>query len=326
MMKKLLSIMTLMLLFNSLFYATALADRERVLIYSSCEEYRNAHFQKRLNEQFPDYDVVIEYMSTGNQAAKIMAEGTQTQADILYDMESGYYDMLEPYMADLSSYDRSKYAADVATLSDKFLTEVRNGGAILVNTDVLKKYDLKKPENYNDLLDPAYKGLISMPNPKSSGTGYMFLLSLVNAWGEDEALDYFDSLNDNILQYTSSGSGPVNALVQGEVAIGLGMIAQAVTSINEGAPLDILFFTEGAPYSIYGFGIVEGKQNRACVREVFDFFYNTLVDEDKALYFPEQIYKNKTFEVTNYPTDIRYADMSGNTSERKQQLLSNWEY
>lgn len=326
MMKKLLSIMTLMLLFNSLFYATALADRERVLIYSSCEEYRNAHFQKRLNEQFPDYDVVIEYMSTGNQAAKIMAEGTQTQADILYDMESGYYDMLEPNMADLSSYDRSKYAADVATLSDKFLTEVRNGGAILVNTDVLKKYDLKKPENYNDLLDPAYKGLISMPNPKSSGTGYMFLLSLVNAWGEDEALDYFDSLNDNILQYTSSGSGPVNALVQGEVAIGLGMIAQAVTSINEGAPLDILFFTEGAPYSIYGFGIVEGKQNRACVREVFDFFYNTLVDEDKALYFPEQIYKNKTFEVTNYPTDIRYADMSGNTSERKQQLLSNWEY
>lgn len=165
-----------------------------------------------------------------------------------------------------------------------------------------------------------------MPNPKSSGTGYMFLLSLVNAWGEDVAFDYFDLLSDNILQYTSSGSGPVNALVQGEVAVGLGMIAQAVTSINEGAPLDILFFTEGAPYSIYGFGIVEGKQNRACVREVFDFFYNTLVDEDKALYFPEQIYEDKTFEVTNYPTDIHYADMSGNTSERKQQLLSNWEY
>ena len=30
---------------------------------------------------------------------------------------------------------------------------------------------------------PQYKGLVTMPNPKSSGTGYNFVKSLVNAWG-----------------------------------------------------------------------------------------------------------------------------------------------
>jgi len=165
-----------------------------------------------------------------------------------------------------------------------------------------------------------------MPSPKSSGTGYMFVKSLVNAWGEDQAFDYFDQLAENILQFTSSGSGPVNALVQGEAAIGLGMTSQAVTKINEGANLKILYFEEGSPFSLYGFAIPEGKQNRKAVIDVFNFFYTDLVYEDKELYFPEKIYKDVDFEVKNFPTGITYADMSGNTTEEKMRLLEDWEY
>ena len=87
-----------------------------------------------------------------------------------------------------------------------------------------------------------------MPNPKSSGTGYMFCKALVNEWGEDKALEYFDKLSENILSYTSSGSGPINALIMKEAAIGLGMTPQAVTKINEGqTELKIKYFEEGSP-------------------------------------------------------------------------------
>lgn len=41
------------------------------------------------------------------------------------------------------------------------------------------------PTSYTDLLDPQYKGLISMPSPATSGTGYMFLRQLVDKWGEE---------------------------------------------------------------------------------------------------------------------------------------------
>lgn len=61
-------------------------------------------------------------------------------------------------------------------------------------------------------------------------------------------------------------------------------------------------------------------------RDVFSFFYTTLIDEDKALFFPEQIYKDKTFEVEGYPTNINYADMSNNTTEEKLRLLDKWEH
>ena len=72
----------------------------------------------------------------------------------------------------------------------------------------------------------------------------MFLRQLTNEWGEDEAFSYFEKLTENILQYTSSGSGPVNALVQGEAAIALGMTSQAVVEINNGVDLDILFYDD----------------------------------------------------------------------------------
>ena len=297
-----------------------------VIIYSGAEEYRNAYFRKRLTEQFPDYSISIEYMPTGNLAAKLAAEGINTDIDIIYDLDCGYAGMVEEFLADLSSYDQSIYVEDCKVKSNKYLIEYRNGGAVVLNLDILKAKDIKKPTCYKDLLKPEFRGLISMPNPKSSGTGYMFLKSLVNAWGEEKAFDYFDELSKNILQFTSSGSGPINALVQGEVAVALGMTPQAVLQINQGANLEILFFEEGSPFCLYGYAMPKGKQNKKSVKDVFDFFYSTLVMEDDKNFVPEKIFKDIDFEVKNYPINIPYSDMSGNTTEKKLRLLENWEY
>ena len=329
-MRKILLIALLLLplllgVFSNQSFATENTNN-RVVIYSGAEEYRNAYFLERLTKQFPEYSISIEYMPTGNLAAKLAAEGTNTDIDIIYDLDCGYAGMVEQYLADLSSYDQSIYVDDCKVESRKYLIEYRNGGAVIINPTVLKAKNIPEPTCYDDLLKPEFKGLVSMPSPKSSGTGYMFLKSLVNAWGEEKAFDYFDSLSQNILQFTSSGSGPVNALVQGEIAVGLGMTPQAVLQINQGVELKILFFTEGSPFCLYGYAMPEGKQKKKAVKDVFDFFYSTLVMEDDKNFVPEKIFKDIDFEVKNYPTNIPYSDMSGNTTEEKLRLLENWEY
>lgn len=306
---------------------TELDDSDnRVVIYSGAEEYRNEYFMKRLTEQFPEYDISIEYMPTGNLAAKLAAEGTATDIDIIFELDYSYAGLVEEYLVDVSLYDQTIYVDDCQVDSARYLPATRNGGAIIINLDVLAAQGIEEPTCYADLLKPEFKNLIAMPSPKSSGTGYMFVKSLVNAWGEDAAFDYFDALAENVLQFTSSGSGPVNMLTQGEVAVGLGMTSQAVTAINEGANLKIVFFEEGSPYSLYGYAIPQGKENRKAVKDVFDFFYTTLVIEDKNLFFPELIYVNQDSTIENYPTNIVYADMTGNTTEEKTRLLDNWEY
>lgn len=303
--------------------------KETILIYSSAEDYRVADMQARLNEAFPQYNIKVEYKSTGDHAAQLLAEGTATSVDITHEMEYGYLMQLdaEGILADVSGYDRSIYTEDTLVISGtNYVPELRNGGAIIVNTEKLAELGLPKPTSYADLLNEQYKGLISMPSPKASGTGYMFLKSLVNEWGEDEAFAYFDQLATNVLSFTSSGSGPVNALISGEVVIGLGMTSQAVTQQKEGQPLEIIYFEEGSPYSLYGQGIIKGKEERACVKEVFDFLVNTYTKENNDKFFPEQIFKSGAGAVEGYPANIQYSDMSNNTFEEKERLLAKWKY
>lgn len=306
---------------------TGCGCRDTVVIYTSAESYRVEHMRQRLQEEFPQLEILIEYMPTGNQAARLLAEGEQTDCDITYDLEYTYLEQMAQagLLADLSDYDYSVFLDEV-NRSSYYMADYRNGGAIIINRTVLDKYDLPVPESYDDLLKEEYRGLISMPNPASSGSGYMFLLAMVNSRGEEAAFDYFDRLAENVLQFTSSGSGPVNALIRGEVAIGLGITGTAVNAIHDGADLEILFFDEGSPYALYGQGIIAGKEECPAVREVYDFLYSTYSYENCALFYPEPIYRERVFAIEDYPDRIQYCDMSEDTIHRKEQLLDSWKY
>ena len=303
-------------------------DSTQVIIYTSTEDFRTEHMQELLKAKFPDYDIVLEVLSTGNHAAKIKAEGTSTEADILLNLETGYMESLQDVFADLSSFDTSPFLPELVPASKKFLPWDKSSGAIVLNREKLSELGLPVPSSYQDLLNPVYKGLISMPNPKSSGTGYMFLVSLINAWGEDTAFDYFDKLADNILQFTTSGSGPVNALIQGEVAIGLGMTLTATQAINSrGIPLEMMFFKEGAPSITTGMAVIKDREKRPIVKEVFEFAITTLNREDKELFCPEPVFKDQPNNIPNYPKNIPYADMTGvYDQDRKVKLLERWQY
>jgi len=295
-----------------------------VVIYTSAEENRREAMQVDLNARFPNYIIRIEYYSTGDLLTKLLSEGTDTECDIIGEMEYANLDRIIELLADLSAYNTSVYTADMIPNEPRYLPWYRNGGCIAVNRIVLSERGLPVPESYADLLNPVYQGLISMPNPLSSGTGYMFLKSLVNAWGEQRAFEYFDALSKNILSFTSSGSGPVNALKEGEAAIGFAMTAQTVGAINDGFPLRIHFFEEGSPFSLYGIGIIKGKEIRREVNEVFDYIVNVWTEMDKLLFCPERIFNDREFTLPNFPINIRYANMLNNTSEEKERLLERW--
>ena len=303
-------------------------DDTSVIIFTSTEDFRTEHMQQLLKEQFPDYNITIQVLSTGSHAAKLKAEGTQTEADIILNLETGYLEGLQDILADLSIFDISEFIPEMIPASKRFLPWDKSSGAIVINRSKLESAGLPIPASYQDLLKPMYKGLISMPNPKSSGTGYMFLVSLINAYGEDAAFAYFDRLAENILQFTTSGSGPVNALIQGEVAIGLGMTLTAVNAINNrGASFELHFFEEGAPNITTGFGIVKGKEKRPVVKEVFEFAMTKLVRDDKELFCPEPVMLNQVNNVDNYPRIIPYANMDGVYDlDWKEQLLEKWNH
>jgi len=326
-MKKILyPLIIITILFSFLALST---NQESIVICASSEQFRNDALQEQLNERFPEYSITVMYMPTGKAAAKIYAEATNTDVDILVGLETGYLDKLSHNLCDISGISQIPYLEGFSPEDNgnRWITWERQAGAIVVNTDVLAKYNLEAPESYEDLLDPTYKGLIAMPDPVSSSTGYYFYKNWINTMGEQDALAFVDSLYGNIKIFTESGSGPIKLLKQGEIAIGLAPTFQAVNEINNNNPLHIIIPPEGSPYSLTGSAVINGHQQKRGVMEVFAFIANEFLTYDKEHFSPEMIYKNQANYIPNYPLNIPYANMSGIQSiEEKERLLSLWKY
>ena len=323
-MKKIISVLLVVLLLASMFAGCA-PKKETIIIYSCANNKRIAYMGEFLQAKFPEYEIIVEYMGTSKLSAKILAEGKNTDADIIHDLSYLNMDVLDQsnLLADVSFMDTSKFV-DGTNISKNYLIECRTSGSVIVNKDVLAKKNLPVPTCFEDLLKPEYKGLISMPDPKSSSTGYMFVKALVNAWGEEKAMEYFAKLSENILQFTSGGNGPVNALVQQEVAIGLGIVMNAVEQIDDGINLEILFFEPGAAYAMYGQTIIAGKETRESVKAVFKCLVEEYLEAECTKFGSESIIKDKSFASANYPSNITYCDMSNDTLAEKERLLQLW--
>lgn len=306
---------------------TTVKNDNSIIIYSSMEQFRNDELQEQLNEKFPELDVYVMYVSTAKSAAKLSIEGTGTDADIVVGLEQAYMTKVEEHMADVSQYSHLEYEDDMVVPSGKYLTWERQAGSIIVNKTILEKENLPMPKTYEDLLNPVYKNLVAMPDPKSSGTGFFFLRNLVNEMGEEKAYDYIDKLAVNIKQFTESGSGPVKLLIQGEIAIGLGLTFQAVNELNNGNDFEIIEPEYGSPYSLTCTSMVEGRQNDPDIVRVFEFIANDYMIYDKMYGSPEKVLKVQENGIENYPENIKYADMTGiEEIEEKERLLAKWKY
>ncbi len=311
---------------------TLLADfggKESIVICASAEQFRNDELQEQLSQRFPQYNIIVMYMPTGKAAAKIYAEGEKSEVDIVVALETSYLDKISKNLENISGMSQIPYIKGLEAENNRnlWVTWERQAGAIVVNRKILDKYGLEAPKTYEDLLKPEYKGLVAMPDPKSSGTGFFFFKSWVNTMGEEGALQYVDKLYGNLKQFTESGSGPIKLLKQGEIAVGLALTFQAVNEIGNGQPFEIILPESGSPYSLTGTAALKGHMEKPGVSEVFDFIINEFLVYDKEHFSPETIYEGQVNNIPNYPTNIRYADMTGiEIIQEKERLLDLWKY
>lgn len=320
MKKKILSVIILL---GFVFLLTG-CQEDKVVIYSSMEEERNQALKEQVKKKFPDVNVVVQSISTGNSAAKIKNEGSNIEADIILDLETAHMENLKDNFSDISKLDTSIYD-DSINNSDKYLIWCKYTIDLIIDNKYFKNHNLEVPKTYEDLLKKEYKGLIAMPDAKTSGTGYGFFLNAVNVMGEDKAVEYFKKLNSNIREYTTSGSGPTNLLKQGEIAIAMGMTSQGVAAINEGYDFSIVELDTGSMYNTTGFSIVKGKETKEHVMDVYEWLLSDFLRYDKENFIPNKILKEQETKIKNYPTNLKDADMTGiDNIKTKEHLMKVW--
>ncbi|MBR4334819.1 MAG: hypothetical protein IKP74_00040, partial [Clostridia bacterium] len=65
------------------------AKKEKVVIWTSGEEYKNEYYLSECRKKFPEYDIELIYMSTAAIAAKVIEEGDRCSADLIISEEYG---------------------------------------------------------------------------------------------------------------------------------------------------------------------------------------------------------------------------------------------
>lgn len=131
------------------------------------------------------------------------------------------------------------------------------------------------PTSWEQLLDPVYKGEIVIASPGASGTSYTVLSGLSQRLGEDGAFEYWAALDENVAQYTESGSAPGKLAAAGEFAIGISFAHDIQVQQDKGLPVILNFPDEGTPFEIGGISIIAGAKNLEAAQAWVDFVFES---------------------------------------------------
>lgn len=265
----------------ALFVSTG-AAKDKVVVYSSLENEEIVEYLKVAKMDLPDLDIQAIRLSTGELGARMLAEKDNPQADCVWGWavtnmsEFVPKGMLVPYKP--AGWD--KIPAHFKDPAGNWTAIDLYAAALVPNTKVLEEKNLPMPKGWNDLLNPVYKGMLIMPNPASSGTGFLQVASLLVMMDPDykskpvednKAWDFLKELDKNMGQYIKSGSKPAKLTAAGEYAVGCSFAFVYSSLKKKGFPVALVMPEEGAGYELEANALLKGAKNEAAAKKFLDW-------------------------------------------------------
>lgn len=241
--------------------AAAQAEGELV-VYGSCEEEYLAAACDHFKELY-GINVTYQRLSTGEVASKIEEENGNPSADVWFGGTTDPYNtsaakgLLEAYEAENASHLTSSQYRD----ADGYWYGIYKGIlGFMVNRDELARMSLDAPQDWADLLDGKYEGLVWLSNYNTAGTAKLVVNTMIQKYGHDEGIQYLKDLDKNIEVYTKSGSGPSKNVGTGECVVGIGFLHDGITQIvdNGYENIDLVIPSSGTSFEVGATAIFKG--------------------------------------------------------------------
>ena len=244
-------------------------------VYTAVEAEDLKRYAESFNADHPDIKIKWVRDSTGIVTAKLLAEKDNPQADVVWGLAATSLLLLKTEGM-LEAYS----PAGVDKLDPKFVDKSNPPAwvgmdawvaSVCYNTVEAAKHNLTPPKTWKDLTNAQYKGHVIMPNPNSSGTGFLDVSSWLQMFGEEGGWSYMDGLHENIARYTHSGSKPCKLAAAGEIPIGVSFAFRGAKSKAAGAPLEIIVPEEGVGWDMEATAIVAGTSKLDAAKTLVDW-------------------------------------------------------
>ncbi len=313
------------------FAALAAAQAGELTIYSSVEADNLKVFSDRFAKAHPSIKINWVRDSTGIIQARLMAEKDNPRNDVIFGHAAT--DLLALDAAGLfMPYAPAGVDKLDARYRDKKSPPTWSGlwgfaAAVCFNTVEAAKRNIPKPTSWADLTKPVYKGQITMPNPASSGTGFLSVAGWVQIMGKDKAWGYMDALHGNIAAYSHSGSKPCNQVASGEYVVGISLPGRAADLKTKGAPIEAVIPSEGIGWEMQGVSIMKSTKNAADAKTFVDWAVSEAAMEAYASMVEVVAYPVKTPRRENMPADVATRMINNDfawAAANKAALLDEW--
>ncbi|TCV94768.1 iron(III) transport system substrate-binding protein [Luteibacter rhizovicinus] len=263
------------------FLASGGVNAGDLTVYSALESDEIAVYLKAAHIALPDIDVHILRLSSGDLAARLLAESAEPRTDVVWGM--ALTDMLDPRIARLFA---PVAGANIDTLPARFrganwFAATGYMAALCVNTQALAEQHLPVPHTWADLTRSVYRGQIAMPDPASSGTGYMVLSTLIDSGHRNAGWPLVEGIARNLGQITLSGSNPCKLARIGEFPIGISFAFVAMQSIRQGYPIAMVLPADATGYELEASGQMKGASHARDAQRFLDW---TASPDAAALY------------------------------------------
>lgn len=258
-------ISTALLAVGTLCASSQVAAEGKLTVYCSVQ---NEVCEKMAQTFGKKYNVETQFIRNGTGAtlAKLKAEKDNPQADIWYGgtiephFQAGDLGLLEPYRSPAQKEILPQFNTLMKEKGDLTSVAYMMVLGFGVNTEKLKQLGIAVPKTWADLLNPALKGQIQLPDPRTSGTTYTVIATLIQLWGEEKAFEYLKQLDASISQYVKSGLVTSN-LSRGESAVSIGFVHSYETEKEKGAPVESILPEDGIGYALGAASIIKGARN-----------------------------------------------------------------
>jgi len=213
--------------------------------------------------------------SSGEALARVIAEKNNPRVDVLFGgpvetFSAGVKEgIFEPYKPRAFGV-----LADRFKDSDGYWVGIADDPLVFMsNEEFLAENNLKPPASWNDLLDPAYKGMIQMADARTSGTAVTRIFSIIEVYdrNEDKAFDYMRKLRQNVQVYTKSGGGGTIPVGLGQAGAGIFFIVDALKTQQEGYKVAVSFPKEGIGTAVEAIALIKGAKNPQLGKRLIDW-------------------------------------------------------
>ncbi len=313
----------------------ALAQKTQLLVYTALETDQLKAYQEAFNKVEPNIEIKWVRDSTGVITAKLLAEKSNPQADVVMGVAASSLALLDN-QGMLVPYAPLNLDAIMSQYRDKknppawFGMDVW-GATICFNTVEAKKRNIPVPTTWKDLTKPIYKGQIVMPNPASSGTGFFDVTAWLTLWGDDNGKGggwkFMDALHENIAQYTHSGSKPCNMAAAGEYVVGISFEYRANANKAKGAPIELVFPKEGLGWDLEAFAIHKGTKHLEAAQKLANWASSKDAMQQYGKNFAITAQPGVAAPLANVPKDYeaRLVKMDfAWAADNRERILAEW--